>query len=33
MTQNFRIRAYLMQNVMEVDTKKLSDPKALTLGV
>ena len=33
MTQNFRIRAYLMQNVMEVDMKKLSDLKALTLRV
>ena len=32
-TQNFKIRAYLMQNVVELDTKKFSDPKVLTLGV
>ena len=31
--QNFKIRAYLMQNVMELDTKKFSDPKVLILGV
>ena len=33
MTQNLKIRAHLMQNSMELDIKKLSDPKALTLGV
>ena len=33
MTQNFRIRAHLMQNVMEVDMKSFLDPKALTLAV
>ena len=35
MTQNLKIRANLMQNVMELDFKKFSDPKAkaLTFGV
>ena len=33
MTQNLKIRAYLMQNFMELDMKKISDPKALTFGV
>ena len=33
MTQNLKIRAYLMQNFMELDMKKISDPKALTCGV
>ena len=33
MTQNLKIRAYLMQNFMELDLKKFSDPKALTIGV
>ena len=32
-TQNLKIRAYLMQNFMELDMKKNSDPKALTFGV
>ena len=32
MTKNSEIRAYLMQNVMELDMKKFSDPKALTFG-
>ena len=33
MTQNLKIRAYLMQNFMELDMKKISDPKTLTFGV
>ena len=33
MTQNLKIRAYLMQNFMELDMKKIPDPKALTFGV
>ena len=33
MTQNLRRRAYLMQNFMELDMKKMSDPKALAFGV
>ena len=33
MTQNLKIRAYLMPNFMELDMKKFSDPKALTFGV
>ena len=33
MTQNLKIRAYLMQNFMELDMKKFSYPKALTFGV
>ena len=33
MTQNWKIRAYLMQNFVELDMKKLSDPKALTFGI
>ena len=33
MTQNLKIRAYLMQNLMELDMKKVSDLKALTFGV
>ena len=33
MTQNLKIRAYLMRNVMELDIRKFSDPKTLTLGV
>ena len=32
MTQNLKIRAYLMQNFMDLDMKKLSDSKALTFG-
>ena len=32
MTQNLNIRAYLMQNFMELDMT-FSDPKALTCGV
>ena len=30
MTRNLKIRAYLIQNFMELDMKKFSDPKALT---
>ena len=33
MTQNLKIRAYLMQNFMELDNKKILDPKALTFGI
>ena len=33
MTQNLKIRAYLMQNVMELDMKKISDPKGLTFSI
>ena len=33
MTQNLKIRAYLMQDFMELDMKKYSDPKALTFEV
>ena len=33
MVQNLKIRANLMQNFMELDMKKFSDPKALTFGV
>ena len=33
MTQDLKIRAYLMQNFMELDMKKFSDPKALKFGV
>ena len=33
MTQNLKIRAYLMQNFMELDIKKSSDIKALTFAV
>ena len=32
-TQILKIRAYLMQNVIKIDIKKVSDPKALTFGV
>ena len=32
-TQHLKIRAYLMQNFMELDMKKISDTKALTFGV
>ena len=32
MTQNMKIRAYLIQNFMELDMKKFSDPKVLTFG-
>ena len=28
-----KIRAYLMQNFMELDMKKNSDPKGLTFGI
>ena len=31
-TQNLKIRAYLMQNFMELNMKKNSDPKTLTFG-
>ena len=33
MTQNLKIRAYSMQNFMELDMKKFSDPKAVTFRV
>ena len=33
MTQNCKIRAYLMQNFIELDMKKFTDPKTLTFGV
>ena len=33
MTQNLKIRAYLMQNFMELDMKKFSDPTTLKFGV
>ena len=33
MTQILKLRAYLMQNFMEIDIKKFSDHKALTFGV
>ena len=33
MTQNLKIRAYLMQHFVELDVNKYSDPKALTFGV
>ena len=33
MTQNLKIRAYLMQNFMKLDMKKCSDPKPLMFGV
>ena len=33
MTQNLTIRPYLMQDLMELDVKKFSDPEALTSGV
>ena len=33
MTQNLKIRAYFMDNFMEFDMNKFSDPKALTYGV
>ena len=33
MTENLKVRAYLMLDIMELDMKKCSDPKALTFGV
>ena len=33
MTQNLKIRAYLIQNFMELDMKKFLRRKALTFGV
>ena len=33
MTQNLKIRAYLMQDFMELDRKKVLDPKTLIFGV
>ena len=33
MTQNLKIRAYLMQNFMELDMKKISDLKRLTFAI
>ena len=32
MTQNCKIRAYLMQNFMELNMKKFTVPKTLTFG-
>ena len=33
MTQNLKVRAYLIQNFMELDIKKFKVPKTLTFGV
>ena len=33
MTQNLKVRAYLMQTFMELDMKELSDLKALIFGI
>ena len=33
MAQNCKIRAYLMQNFIELDMKKFTDPKTLTFVV
>ena len=33
MTQNLKIRAYLMENFIELDMKKISDPKGLRFGI
>ena len=33
MTQNCKIRAYFIQNFMELDMKKFTYPKTLTFGV
>ena len=33
MTQNLKIRFYLKQHVLELDMKKISDPKALIFGL
>ena len=33
MTQNLKIKAYLKQNVMELDMRKITDPKTLTFGI
>ena len=33
MTQNLKIGAFLMQNFIELNMKKFSDPKSLTFGV
>ena len=33
MTQNLKRKAYLKQNVMELDMRKFTDPKTLTFGV
>ena len=33
MTQKLKIRAYLMQNFMELDMKKISDFKGLVFGI
>ena len=33
MTQNLKIKAFFMQNIMEVDLKKLLDPRAVASGV
>ena len=33
MTQNLKRKAYLKQNVMELDMRKFTDPKTLTFGI
>ena len=33
MTQNLKIRTYLKQHFIELDMKKITDPKTLTFGV
>ena len=33
MTQNLKIGAFLMQNFIELNMKKFSDPKSLTFGI
>ena len=33
MTQKLKIRAYLMQNFMELNMKRISDHKGLTFGI
>ena len=33
MTQNLKAKAYFMQNIMELDMKKFSNPEALTFEV
>ena len=33
MIKNLKDKAYLVQNVMEFDMKRVSDPKALTFGI
>ena len=33
MNQNLKIRAYLIENVMDLDMKKFSDPRVLKFGI